>query len=303
MNRIVALVIVVVAVLFVGSSTLLVVDQRHVAVVYSHGGENPAVVGPGLHVKLPTPLQSAMVVDTRLRTLEPADADRYVTSDKAELLVTPVLKYRVTDPLKLFKETDGDQHSAAERLATQVRGALGDAFEKRALNDVLSNEAQVAQEAQGAVARAATALGVDIVDLRLVRIDFPQASAEAVYKRMAAARERMASDERAQSAAEVAQIKADAERQRQAVLADAYATAQAVKGEGDAKAAAIAADAFGRDPAFYRFYQSLEAYRSVFKPGDVIIVDPDSEFFRFMRSSDGNAVSTTSPAPSASRKH
>ncbi|MGN6317289.1 protease modulator HflC [Trinickia sp.] len=302
MNRIVALAIAIAALLFVGSSTLLVVDQRHVAVVYSRGGDNPSVVGPGLHVKLPAPLQAAMVVDTRVRTWVPTDADRYVTADKADLLVTPVLKYRVTDPLKLFNETDGDQQSAIDRLAAQARTALGDAFEKRALGDVLSNEAQVAQAARTAVASAAGSLGIDVVDLRFLRVDFPQASAEAVYKRMAAAREKLASDERAQSAVEVAQIKADAQRQRDAVLSDAYATAQTVKGEGDAKAAAIAADAFGRDPGFYQFYQSLQAYRSVFKPGDVIVVDPDSEFFRFMRGPDGSAVANN-PAASASRKH
>lgn len=302
MNRIVALAIAIAALLFVGSSTLLVVDQRHVAVVYSHGGDNPSVVGPGLHVKLPAPLQAAMVVDTRVRTWVPTDADRYVTADKADLLVTPVLKYRVTDPLKLFNETDGDQQSAIDRLAAQARTALGDAFEKRALGDVLSNEAQVAQAARTAVASAASSLGIDVVDLRFLRVDFPQASAEAVYKRMAAAREKLASDERARSAAEVAQIKADAQRQREAVLSEAYATAQTVKGEGDAKAAAIAADAFGRDPGFYQFYQSLQAYRSVFKPGDVIVVDPDSEFFRFMRGPDGGAVANN-PAASASRKH
>lgn len=302
MNRIVALAIAIAAVLFVGSSTLLVVDQRHVAVVYSHGGKNPSIVGPGLHVKLPAPLQAAMLIDTRVRTWAPTDADRYVTSDKADLLVMPVLKYRVTDPLKLFNETDGDQRSGIDRLAAQMRIALGDAFEKRALGDVLSNEAQVAQAAQIAVTSTANSLGIDVVDLRFLRVDFPQASAEAVYKRMATAREKLAGDERAQSAIEVARIKADAQRQRDAVLSDADATAQAVKGEGDAKAAAIAADAFGRDPAFYQFYQSLQAYRSVFKPGDVIVVDPDSEFFRFMRSPDGSAVAH-SPATSASRKH
>ncbi|WP_206952303.1 protease modulator HflC [Trinickia acidisoli] len=302
MNRIVALVIVVVAVLFAGSTTLLVVDQRHVAVVYSHGGENPSLVPPGLHVKLPTPLQSAMLVDTRVRTLMPSDADRFVTSDKTDLLVTPVLKYRVTDPLKLFNETDGDQQSAIDRLAAQMHTALGDAFGKRALADVLAHEGEVAQEAQAAMTGAANALGIDLIDLRFVRVDFPQTGADAVYKRMAAAQEQVAGDERAQSATEVAQIKADAERQRQAVLADAYATAQAIKGEGDAKAAGIAADAFGRDPGFYQFYESLQAYRSVFKPGDVIVVDPDSEFFRFMRSPDGSSASAT-PAASASRKH
>ena len=302
MNRIVALVIVVVAVLFLGASTLLVVDQRHVAVVYSHGGEHPSLVGPGLHVKLPTPLQAAMLVDTRVRTLAPSDADRFVTADKTDLLVTPVLKYRVKDPLKLFNETDGDQQSALDRLAGQMRNALGEAIGKRTLSDALSNEGELAHQAQVAMGSAATALGIDIVDLQLVRVDFPQASADAVYKRMAAAQEQIASDERSQGVIEVAQIKADAERQRQAVLADASAKAQSIKGEGDAKAAAIAADAFGRDPGFYQFYESLQAYRSVFKPGDVIVVDPDSEFFRFMRSPDGSSAQA-SPAASASRKH
>jgi membrane protease subunit HflC len=302
MNRIVALVIVVVAVLFLGASTLLVVDQRHVAVVYSHGGDHPALVGPGLHVKLPTPLQAAMLVDTRVRTLAPSDADRFVTADKTDLLVTPVLKYRVTDPLKLFNETDGDQQSALDRLAGQMRNALGEAIGKRTLSDALSHEGELAQQAQAAMGGAAKALGIDIVDLQLVRVDFPQASADAVYKRMAAAQEQIASDERSHGVIEVAQIKADAERQRQAVLADASAKAQAIKGEGDAKAAAIAADAFGRDPGFYQFYESLQAYRSVFKPGDVIVVDPDSEFFRFMRSPDASSAQAT-PAASASRKH
>ncbi|WP_116140707.1 protease modulator HflC [Trinickia diaoshuihuensis] len=302
MNRIVALVVVVVAVLFAGASTLLVVDQRHVAVVYSHGGEHPSLVGPGLHLKLPTPLQAAMLVDTRIRTLASADAERFVTSDKSDLLVTPVLTYRVTDPLKLFSESDADQQSALDRLAGQMRAALGEAFATRALGDALSHQAELAQEARAAMAAPAKALGIEIVDLSLVRIDLPQSSAEAVYKRMSAAQEQIAGDERAQSATEVAQIKADAERQREAVLADAYSTAQAVKGEGDAKAAAIAADAFGRDPGFYQFYESLQAYRGVFKPGDVIVVDPDSEFFRFMRSPDGSGAAVT-PAASASRKH
>lgn len=302
MNRIVALVVVVVAVLFAGASTLLVVDQRHVAVVYSRGGEHPVLVGPGLHVKLPTPMQAAMLVDTRVRTLTPPDADRLVTSDKSDLLVTPVLKFRVEDPLALFAETDGDQQSGLDKLSGQMQAALVDAFAKRSLADMLSHERDVAQEAQAAIGAAAKTLGIEIVDLRLARVDFPQASADAVYKRMAAAQAQVAADERAQSATEVAQIKADAQRQREAVLADADSTAQAVKGEGDAKAAAIAADAYGRDPAFYQFYESLQAYRSVFKAGDVIVVDPDSEFFRFMRSPDGSSV-PASPAVSASRKH
>lgn len=302
MNRIVALVVAVVAVLFAGASTLLVVDQGHVAVVYSRGGEHPTLAQPGLHVKLPAPLQGAMLVDTRVRTLTPSDADRLVTSDKSDLLVSPVLKFRVTDPLTLFSETDGDQQSALDKLSGQTEAALSEAFAKRTLADVLAHQRDVAQQAQTALAAPAKALGIEIVDLRLARVDFPQTNADAVYKRMAAVQEQVAADERAQTATEVGQIKADVQRQREAVLADADATAQAVKGEGDAKAAAIAADAFGSDPAFYQFYESLRAYRSVFKPGDVIVVDPDSEFFRFMRSPDGSSA-PASPAASASRKH
>jgi modulator of FtsH protease HflC len=212
-----------------------------------------------------------------------------------------VLKYRIADPLKLFDQTGGELQSASERLSTLARGALGDAFGKRSLTDALSHQREIAGEAQAAIVGAAGALGIDIVDLQLSRVDFPAAAADAVYKRMIAAREQAASDERALGAAEAEQIKADAERARQAVLADAYKTAQTIKGEGDAKAAAIAADAFGRDPGFYQFYQSLQAYRAVFKPNDVIVVDPDSDFFRFMRSPDGGAAS---PSPAAgSRKH
>jgi membrane protease subunit HflC len=288
-------------VLFVGSSTLLVVDQRHLAVVYSHGGGNPALVGPGLHVKLPSPLQSALVVDTRVQSLETGDVDRYATSDKTDLLVSPVLKYRIADPLKLFNQMGGDIQGTSERLTTLVRGALADAFGKRTLADALAHQREIASEAQAAIAGATGSLGIDINDLQLERVDFTAAGADAAYKRMIAAREQAASEERAQGAAEAAQIRADAERSRDAILADAYKAAQSMKGDGDAKAAAIAAEAFSRDPGFYQFYQSLQAYRAVFKPNDVIVVDPDSDFFRFMRSPEGGTASP--PSATGSRKH
>jgi membrane protease subunit HflC len=301
MNRIVALVVLVVILLFAGSSTLVVVDQRHVAVVYSHGGAQPVVVGPGLHFKLPTPLQAAMRMDARIQTLEVATAERYETSDKTDLLVSPLLKYRIADPLKLFDKTDGDPQGLSDRLATLTRDALADAFAKRTLSDAVGNQAEIASGAREAMTAAAGALGVDIVDLQLARVDLSASMADAVYKRMAAAREQSASDARAQGAAEAGQIKADAERQREAIAADAYKNAQAIKGQGDAKAAQIAAEAFSRDPGFYQFYQSLQAYRAVFRPNDVIVVDPDSEFFRFMHDPEGVAAPATGAA-AASRK-
>ena len=130
---------------------------------------------------------------------------------------------------------------------------------------------------------------VELVDLQMTRIDFPPAVADSVYKRMIAARQQAAADERAKGTAEADKIKADADRQQEAILAEAYSQAQTIKGEGDGKAASIAADAYGRDPQFYQFYQSLEAYKKTFKPGDVMVVDPGSEFFRFMRGPNGGA--------------
>jgi membrane protease subunit HflC len=300
MNKIIALVVAVVIVLFAASSMVFVVDQRHMAVLSSHGDTAPALLGPGLHVKLPPPLQTVTLVDSRIQSLDAPDEDRYVTSDKTDLLVNPVIKYRVTDPLKLLAETRGDVQSLADRLALLSRSALGDAFAKVTLTDALAKQQTVADEARGTMDKAAASLGVSVLDLQLTRVDFPAAVADSVYKRMIAAREQTAADERAKGAAEADQIKADAVGQQQAILADGYRQAQTIRGEGDAKAAEIAAEAYGSDPQFYQFYQSMQAYKNTFKPGDVIVVDPSSEFFRFMRSSTGAAAPD---APAAPRKH
>ncbi len=296
MNRIIALVVVVVAVVFVGSSMLYVVDQSQMAIVSSHGEAKPLVEGPGLHFKLP--LQTATLVDTRIQALDAPDSDRYATADKIDLLMNPVLKFRISDPLKLYVETKGDPQSVVEQLGTQLRSALGDALAKYTLADALGKQQAIVDDAREAMRKHASPLGIDIVDIDLTRVDFPAAMTDTVYKRMITEREQAVAQERAQGVAEAEQIKADAEHKQQAVLADAYKEAQSIKGEGDGKAAVIAAQAFSRDPQFYQFYQSLQAYRSIFKPNDVIVVDPDSDFFRFMRSPDGAPASAA-----ASRKH
>lgn len=301
MNRIIALVVAIVIVLFVAASMVFVVDQRHLAVLSSHGDTAPTLLGPGLHVKLPPPLQTVTLVDNRIQTLDAPDEDRYVTSDKTDLLANPVVKYRVTDPLKLLAETRGDVQSLPDRLALLSRSALGDAFGKYTLSDALARQQNIADEARGTMEKAAALLGVSVLDVQLTRVDFPAAMADSVYKRMIAARQQVASEERAKGAAEADQIKVDAVGQQQAILADGYRQAQTIKGEGDAKAAEIAADAFGRDPQFYQFYQSMQAYKNTFKPGDVIVVDPSSEFFRFMRSPTGGGAAPDAAA--ASRKH
>ncbi|ABE31353.1 HflC protein [Paraburkholderia xenovorans LB400] len=300
MNRIIALVVAVVIVLFAASSMVFVVDQRHLAVLSSHGDKAPSLLGPGLHVKLPPPLQTVTLVDNRIQSLDAPDEDRYVTSDKTDLLANPVVKYRVTDPLKLLAETRGDAQSLPDRLALLSRSALGDAFAKVTLSDALARQQAVADEARAAMDKAAASLGVSVVEVQLTRVDFPASMADSVYKRMIAARQQVAADERAKGTAEADKIRQDALVQQQAVLADGYRQAQTIKGEGDAKAAEIAAEAYGTDPQFYQFYQSMQAYRNTFKPGDVIVVDPSNEFFRFMRSPTGGAAPD---APAVPRKH
>jgi membrane protease subunit HflC len=300
MNKIIALVVAVVIVLFAASSMVFVVDQRHMAVLSSRGDTPSSLLGPGLHVKLPPPLQTVTLVDNRVQSLDAADEDHYVTSDKTELLVNPVIRFRITDPLKLIAETKGDVQSLPDRLALLSRGALGDAFGRVTLSDALAKQQSVADEARGAMDKAAASLGVSVVGVQLTRVDFPAAMADTVFKRMIAARAQIAADERAKGAAEADRIKADAVAKQQAVLADGYSKAQSIRGEGDANAAQIAAEAFNKDPQFYQFYQSMQAYRKTFKPGDVVVIDSNNEFFRFMRSPTGGEAPDAS---ATSRKH
>ncbi|BEU21051.1 protease modulator HflC [Paraburkholderia sp. 22B1P] len=306
MNKIVALIVAVVIVLFAASSMVFVVDPRHMAVVSARGDAAPTLAGPGLHVKLPPPLQTVTSVDARIQSLDAPDEDRYATSDKTDLLVNPVVKFRVSDPVKLVTETKGDVQSLPDRLALLTRGALGDAFAKYTLTDALAKQDAIATQARDGMQKGAASLGVDVVDVQFTRLDFPAAMADSVYKRMIAARQQVANQERADGAAEADRIKADAAQQQQAVLADAYKQAQSIKGDGDGKAASIAADAYSRDPQFYQFYQSMQAYKNSFKPGDVMVVDSSNDFFRFMRGPDGAAaaaVQSSSGASTGARKH
>ncbi|PLZ02727.1 protease modulator HflC [Burkholderia sp. WAC0059] len=300
MNRIIAFVVVIVVALLVASSTVFVVDPRHVAVVTGSGDSAPTLDGPGLHLKLPAPLQTATLIDTRVQAFDTLDTDRYTTADKTELLVEPVIRYRVTEPLELFAATRGDLQTLSDRLAVLSRDALSDAFSKYTLSDALAQQQNLAGVARASLKASAAPLGIEVLDVEFTRVDYPAELADAVYKRMSAAREQAAADERERGTAEAQQIRDDAARRQQAVLASAYDEAQQIKGDGDAKAAAIAAQAFNRDPQFYQFYQSMRAYRESFKPNDVIVVDSSNDFFRFMRSPTGEAPPAAAPA---SRRH
>ncbi len=296
MNRIIALVVAVVIVLFIGSSMIFTVDEKHAGIVSSHGDSDAKFAGPGLHVKLPPPFQTLTLIDTRTLTIDENGADRFATSDKNEVLVNTVIKYRVADPLKLFASNEKNTQTAEERIVALARTSLASAFAKRSLDDVLGNQQTLSAEAQKSVEDAAAAFGVQLVDLQMTRIDFPSAVVDSVYKRIIAARQEAAANERAKGTAEADKIKADAVREQQQILADAYSQAQSIRGEGDSKAAAIAADVYGRDPQFYQFYQNLEAYKKTFKPGDVMVVDPSSDFFRFMRGPNGSSGGTSGSA-------
>lgn len=300
MNRIVALVIALVIVAFVASSTVFVVDPSHAAIVSARGDGEPTVFGPGLHAKLPPPLQTAVLVDTRIQTLDWADPQSCTTSDKQDVLVSPTVRYRIADPLKYYGKTDGGVRDAVDPLLTSLKGALAQSFASRTLAAAIGAQQAIADDAKRTLQTAATPYGVEIVDVALLRIDLPAAATEAAYRRMTVAERERADTERAEGAAAAERIKAEAARQQQQILADAYQSAQSIKGEGDAKAAQIAGDAFGRDPQFYQFYASLQAYRNTFHANDVIVVDPDSEFFRFMRGPTGGTAAAPAPVP---RKH
>lgn len=297
MNRIIALVIVA----FAASSTVFVVDPRHVVVLSGRDGGAPSVVGPGVHLKLPPPLQTGTSIDVRIQTLEWADPQSCTTADKLDVLVTPTVKYRVADPLAYYAKSDNGRRDAADSLMSSLKSVLATAISTRTLADAIGAQQAIADDAKRALTEQAKAYGIEIVGVSLTRIDLPAAQADVVYRQMAAAQHQQAEAERAQGAADVQAIKADAAREQEQILADGYQRAQSIKGEGDAKAAAIAGEAFGRDPQFYQFYASLQAYRKTFHENDVIVVDPDSEFFRFMRSPTGGAAASA-PAP-ASRKH
>ncbi|WP_153100679.1 protease modulator HflC [Paraburkholderia hayleyella] len=289
MKRIIVLAVVVVLVLLALWSMVYSVDERHVALVVTRGNPVPLLAGPGLHVKLPPPLQQVTRVDTRTETFDAPEEGRYLTSDKAELLVNPVVKYRVTDPLKLFAETKGELRNARNQLALLSRNALRDVLTKYTLTDALAKQQDVAVETRSAIQKAAASLGIEVQEVALTRIDFPAAVAESIYKRMSAAREEATNAEKVQDAAEIEQLKAQARRQQEALMQEASSQAQEIKSEGDAKAALMAAGGYNRDPQFYQFYQSMQAYRRVFKPNDVIVVDSGNAFFRFMHSPDGAA--------------
>lgn len=285
MNRAISYLIALGILLAVLSSTLFVVDQRRFAIVFALGEVKQVISEPGLHFKLPPPFQNVVFLDKRILTLDTPDADRFITAEKKNILVDAFVKWRIVDPRLYFVSFGGDERSAQNRMAQIVKASLNEEITKRTVREVISGErGKVMDGIQRKVTEEAKQIGVEIVDVRLKRVDYVDQINSSVFERMKSERARVANELRSTGAAESEKIRADADRQRTVILAEAYRDAERIRGEGDAKATQIYAQAFSQNPEFYKFYRSLEAYRASFKTrNDMLVIDPNSEFFKYFK--------------------
>lgn len=275
-----------------GELCLYTVNEREYAMVFALGELKTVVDEPGIHVKLPPPLQNVVYLDKRILMLDASGADLVQTSEKKNLMIDTFVKWRIGDPRLYWVSFQGSERAASDRLSALLRDVLNIAVNKRTVNQITSSEREKAMSEISELLQARVRdVGIDIVDVRMKRVDFTPEISESVYRRMEAERKRVASEERSKGAAEAERIRANADRQSEVILAQAYRDAQKTKGEGDAEAARIYADAFGKDPEFARFYRSLEAYRKSFaQKNDVMVVDPSADFFDYLKSDKPDAA-------------
>ena len=287
--------------LALASSMLFVVDQRQFGVVYALGQIKEVITAPGLNFKLPPPFQNVSYIDKRLLTLETTDTEPMLTAEKQRMVIDWYVRWRISEPTEYIRNVGLDEASGANQLNRVVRNAFQEEVNKHTVKDLLSTKREAISAAVKAEVlekvRGAKPWGVDVVDVRITRADYVDAITESVYRRMEAERKRVANELRSTGAAEGEKIRADADRQREVTVANAYRDAQKIKGEGDAEAAKIYAEAFGRDPQFAQFYRSLDAYKASFnKKGDVMVVDPSSsEFFKVFRGIGGSGAAAIPP--------
>ena len=280
--------IALVAVLVVASLSMFTVDQRQNAIVFRLGEPVQVIVKPGLYFKAPL-LDNVRLFDVRILTLDPDEPERFITSEKKNVLVDSFVKWRIIDVVQYYISVNGDEARAKIRLAQTVNDNLRAEFGKRTIHDVVSGEREHIMELMRSKVDAdARKIGVQVLDVRLKRVDLPQEVSDAVYRRMEAERKRVANELRSMGFAEAEKIRADADRQREVIIAEAYRDAQRIKGQGDARASAAYAAAFQSSPDFYAFYRSLEAYRQSFRnKSDVMVLEPSSDFFKYFRNPAG----------------
>ena len=277
-----------IVVLLLISLSAFTVDQREYALVFRLGEIVAVKKEPGLYFKTPM-LDNVKYFDNRILTLNWEEPDRFLTSEKKNVLVDSFVKWRIIDPAKYYVSVKGDEVAAERRLSQTVNAGLRDEFGKRTIHDVVSGErSQIMEILRQSADKESRQMGIQVLDVRLKRVDLPQEVSESVYQRMEAERKRVANELRSQGAGAAEKIRADADKQREVIIAEAFRQAQEIKGQGDAKAAEVYSSAYGKNPEFYAFYRSLEAYKNSFKnKSDVMVMDPSSDFFKYMRSSGG----------------
>ena len=279
-----AIVIVGLVILLTLVFTAYTVDQRQAAIRFRLGEVVAIQTDPGLYFKFPL-IENIRLYDTRIQTLDTKDAERIQTTEKNNVLVDSFVKYRIIDVKQFFVSTGGDIAKAEIRLSQSVNNDLREEFSKRTLAEVISGERdKIMESLRAKTDQDARSIGIEVLDVRLKRVDLvPEISAD-IYRRMDSERKRVANELRSTGAGEAEKIRADAERQREITLAEAYRDAQKIKGEGDAGAARIYAQAFTKNPEFYSFYRSMEAYRNSFRSkSDVMVLEPSSDFFKYLR--------------------
>lgn len=284
------------ALVLVGFS-LFTVDERELAILFRLGRIVRTDFDPGLHLKLPF-VENVRKFERRLMLLD-AEPERFLTSEKKNVVVDSFVKWRIGDVARYYRAVRGDELQAQVRLAQVLKDNLRSEFGKRTIQEVISGErSQIMDIVTRKVDRDARELGIRVVDVRLKRIDLPEDVSDSVFRRMEAERARVARQWRSRGAEAAERIRADADRRRTELLAAAYRDAERIRGEGDAKAAAIYARAFAKDREFYDFYRSLEAYRAVFKDRrDVLLLSPESQFFRYLRDADPRPAGAEAARP------
>ena len=295
MNKLGFIIASILLAIVVMASTLFVVDQRQFGVLYSFGQIKEVITEPGLRFKLPQPFQNVVFLDKRVLTLDSPETGSIQTAEKKNLVVDWLVKWRIADAKQFIRNKAGGANiaTAEQRLSSVVQDALNSEVTKRTVKDVLSTDRdKIMLGVQQRLVDDAKTFGIEIVDVRIKRVDFPASVADSVYQRMKSERQQVANELRSTGGAEGEKIRADADRQREILVAEAYRDAQKIKGEGDAKAASLYAESFGRDPQFAQFYRSLDAYKARFsKKSDVMVVDPSSsEFFKVFRGGVGAAA-------------
>jgi membrane protease subunit HflC len=280
-----AILVASIVVRIIASLALFIVDQRQNAIVFRLGEVVDVKREPGLYLKIPL-LDNVRYFDTRILTIDTAEPERFLTSEKKNVLVDLFVKWRIIDVRNYYVSVGGDEARARTRLLQTINDSLRAEFGNRTVHEVVSGERDKIMELMRQRANDdASKIGVQVLDVRMKRVDLPQEVSESVYRRMEAERKRVANELRSTGSAESEKIRADADRQREVILAQAYRDAQRIKGEGDAKATAIHAGAYQANPEFYAFYRSLEAYKQSLKnKSDVLVLDPNSEFFRYFKS-------------------